>query len=764
MKMILLFVVLMAFMIGCGGGSSDSGGGDDDASSSAQTSSSSPTSDYDYNTDSGVTLPLNASVINTRKEVKAHLETLKDDKEAFDAYLKIFETTLLSSSFETFSGAPLKRNVELDIPSNAPLGDAKSMIVTVKDGKIDYSSYQLKGDVNEDSIVDFTDIELLNDAIFNDYYNTDYDVNSDGNVDLEDIIDVSARLLTEIGYFDFYTTDGEKLDIATRSAQAEKIFSYSGSATQVMLVAKDTNMVSSFATGLSDLDEVWYKQEYVIEDVTVDYNSNLKESVSTRALAPETCTYVAGPRVPPKVSSIKHSLLQQAIAFAIDAQPEEHLTSWNFSVRYGYRGNYSDQDSGLLNTDFTMAKATVDKHFEKADMGNAPAIQLSTEKEFIYKAGRSMGITTKVSADHSIHNDEICTKNGKLIRLKYIILASSVLSISDPIYALEGIIEGEPFKGKLFLHRIGPTPSSSDFEAIVDGAKFSAPFLPYGEFTVKAETECGCEIQLSDAFIFTDTTTSVTVSNPDDATKELYLSLDVKDKEQKKIEGAEVKIVSEECATEAFSDSATTDSNGNVRFENLKPASYKVFVNGKLAKTILVCGNTNTVVNIVENPLWKLHVDLVTTVPDIEDGSITIRNFSIDLKKSTWTTFVAHNYMEEINNIVSVNYSAGVKHNDGLSVLDINIGTNTIEWSALMYVKEYNQAGLDPWQSIGSMDYGGYTTSDIFDCNGRLPSGFQSKVEEGISFDWNSPATAEGGARCHFILEPCKNSECSDEE
>ncbi|MEA1918201.1 MAG: SpaA isopeptide-forming pilin-related protein, partial [Campylobacterota bacterium] len=719
--------------------------------------------------------------INTRKEVAAHLETLKDDREAFDAYLKIFETELFNSDFTTTGSAPIKRNVALDTPSNAPLGDAKSMTVTLKDGKIDYSAYRLKGDVNGDSIVDFSDITLLNDAIFTNYYTSDYDVNSDSKIDLADIIDVSARLLTEIGYFDFYTTAGVKLDIATRSAQAEKIFSYDGTATQVMVVAKDTNMVSSFATGLSDLDEVWYKQEYVIDDVTPDYSSSMKENTLTRATRSETCTYIPGPRVPPKVSSIKHSLLRQAIAFAVDAQPEEHLTGWNFSVRYGYRGNWSDQDSGLLHTDFTDAKKTVDLHFAKADMGIPPDIRLSTEKEFVYTAGRRMGITTKVSADHSIHNDAICTKEGKRIRRKYIILASSVLSISNPIYALTGTVEGEPFKGKLFLHRIGPTPAEKDFEALIEGKTFSAPFLPYGEFTVKAETECGCELQLSDKFIFTDTTSSVSISNPSDATQEVYLSLDVKDKEQKKIEGAEVTIIADECAVEAFTDSATTDSNGNVRFENLKPASYKVLVDGKPAKTILICANTNTVVNIVENPLWKFHTTFTSSFPG--SGSMTIKKFPIEIDKMheseyfdideinanlpagekvtqdfidnlnaqgtpAFIVFVGNDYQSYPEN-TTISYS-GLAYDSGLSPLLVS--ADGVDWSALKFV----DGVPEPYQ-IGSMSGTSGAVSGL-DCPGTLPADFESKV---ISGEPIGPWTSSGYENsCTFLFEPCQNEAC----
>ncbi|MEA2110577.1 MAG: carboxypeptidase-like regulatory domain-containing protein, partial [Campylobacterota bacterium] len=336
-----------------------------------------------------------------------------------------------------------------------------------------------------------------------------------------------------------------------------------------------------------------------------------------------------------------------------------------------------------------------------------------------------------------------------------------------------------PFKGELTLHRDGPG-KEDDFDISVNGQSFTKNNLPYGEYGVNAKTECGCEVELSTHFIFDKSTASVSISNPDDALAEVYLSLDVKDKEQKKIVGAQVEIFADECASEAFSNSAITDSNGNVRFEDLKPANYKVLVNGKLAKTILICGNTNTVVNIVENPLWKFHTAFTSSFPG--SGSMTIKKFPIEIDKMheseyfdideinanlpadeqvtqdfidnlnaqgtpAFIVFVGNDYQSYPEN-TTISYS-GLAYDDGLSPLLVS--ADGVDWAAFKFM----EGVPDPYQ-IGSMSGISGAVSGL-DCPGALPADFESKVKAGEPVSWTSAGYQNS---CTFLFEPCENEAC----
>lgn len=176
---------------------------------------------FDYDADFASVQTLNNYVVNSYQDIATQLASILDDKDSSIAYLKIFEASLLSHSFGK-TIVKLEPKSEMKVPSNAPIGEQRSMIIKPQSGELNYSAYTLKGDLNGDSIVDLNDLNVLNDAIVDDYYADVYDVNNDQKVDLKDVVFVTARLLTEIKYYNFYTTDGEKLNTPTRDVTMPK--------------------------------------------------------------------------------------------------------------------------------------------------------------------------------------------------------------------------------------------------------------------------------------------------------------------------------------------------------------------------------------------------------------------------------------------------------------------------------------------------------------------------------------------------------------
>lgn len=717
---------------------------------------------FDYDADSTSVQTLNNTVVNSYQEIATQLASILNDKNRSIAYLKLFEANLLSPAFGD-SVVSLEPKPEMKVPSNAPIGEQKNMILTPQNGQINYSTYVLKSDLNGDSIVDFNDLNILNDAIVTDSYTNNYDVNNDQKIDLKDVVFVTARLLTEIKYYDFYTIDGKKLDIPTRDVTMSKVFSYDGNQS-VMVVAKDENMASSFESGLSDLDSVWYKQKYQLNATEEIYSNEENTAVTSQAYraTSNTCVYKDRTNVPPEIAVMKNNILQGVVDKAVNAEPDPYLVGWNFTVKYLYRGDYADQDNGTGDFDdmFNDAIGKISSHFAKEDMGNPGKVRLHTAKQFIYTAGRGIGLSNKVSAADTLFQDSLCSEKGVRIKRKYVAQAYSVLFLSEPIHLLTGDISGsEPFKGKLILHRNGPSPEEKDYDITVTGTSFTKEGLPYGGYGLNAQTECGCLLELSDKFIFDEKTTSVSLSDPTQAMKKVYLTLAILDKNNNKMQGATVKIVSDDCAQNAITEEKASDSSGNVRFEDLDMASYKVFVDGKEQASIQVCNNTNEVVKL-KDTLWRLHIDYSAPAFPVS-GSATFKKFTIDCDNLVdygadflFCGGVENDYYDSRGEgRAEVSYN-NISYDSGLTPLTIYDAG--IDFNVLLPLGTTWQGG----SGVFPGEYAQHAAATVDHCNGNFPSGALELIQSGQVVQWTSSGNG-GGAECTFILEPCKDEECS---
>ncbi len=151
--------------------------------------------------------------------------------------------------------------------------------------------------------------------------------------------------------------------------------------------------------------------------------------------------------------------------------------------------------------------------------------------------------------------------------------------------------------------------------------------------------------------------------------------------------------------------------------------------------------------------LWKFHVDYSS---DLGSGSMDVIKFPIELSNMYATdygsdiVFVGNDYQSYPEN-TTLSYS-GLEYDDGLSPLlvyyDSYFKKHVVEFSAFIYAF----GNPEPYQ-IGSSSYAIST-----DCDGTLPSDFQSKVEKGESIEWS---VSNYGTTCSYKFEACKNEECN---
>ncbi len=705
----IISILVVAFFIGCGGGGGSSApdtGNDNDTPAVVNAS-------YNYNSDGSAARVLNNEYVNQYKAIETELNTLKNNKTAFTKKLNLFLTQILQNASSNDK-----------IPSFAPRGDAKSLVVKVKNSQIDYSAYLLKGDINADNSVDFSDVDALIDALFSSSGADMYDINADGTVDIKDIVELSARLNIHIAYFDFYTTSGQKLNIATRSVNESKIFAYSGDETEVMVVAKDENMASAFEDTLSDLDGVWYKSSGWVHQETTEL----------------------------RVS--RGSMINSAIDEALNVTPAPYLIGWHFSVDYVETGYFAElNEDGLEGMEFYLNK-TKDKiahYFRKADMDKPEKTHLS-KTHYFYSIGSNNAKQNEVTGKR-VSLKESYTKDGKTIYIRQYAAAFSILYESLADKTLTGKITKEPaFNGKIRLKRVGPD-KEGDFEGTIKENTVEVKKLPFGEFTPELEDACSCAFS-GDKFVFDE---GATFSLSLDSNK-VNVALTILDTAQNPLKNKNVSLKAKACLNQASMganefyeepEEQTSDSGGKVNFSDVNIGDYEVYVDGKKVKDIHFCASYNDTINI--NSLWKFHVAYSSF---LGAGSMSVRNFKLDVnneKKEYGAIYLAQVFNRDDEG-VSISFGGKFSYDDGLMPLTISIINNTTvaSYNALMPID-----GME-WQM--SSTYSAWLIgANGTQCSGDLPSGSLVLLKERESVDWKF---SRDGITCNFSLAPCDDVAC----
>lgn len=553
------------------------------------------TLDYDYNSDGSATQELLPLHVNRYEDVQNKLNTLNNDKEAFDNYYEWYIGDLIST----------QRAIDSH-PSYAPRGNGKSLVVIVSNKKIDYSAYKLLGDFDANGEVNFKDEALLKEAIYQNNHDSKYDMNIDGKVDISDMINLIARIATEIKTFDFYTLTGEKLDIPSRNFTSTRSFAYDGGEQSVMVVAKDINNVSGFESGLSDIETLWY-----IESAGSSKN---KQKEGLEATSPERIAFV-----------------RETLAY-IKQDPEPYLLGWKISVKFRTTdGFYLEMDSqGLIDMDgdsyFGTLESEINPHFRDTTMDKETK-RLLEKNRYLYHIGagryeKDEKVDGKYDFDLSADSFRTHVKafrktlktsktvNGKTIFISSIAHGSSVVFTSDADKTLSGFIkeDGELIqdKGKIKATRIGPDPEDVSYESEqLNHAEYKLENIPFGAYKIEYERGCGCVEIIDDEFIFSENREYVD-EDFDIEKKEVTVKLTILDKDQNPLTGKNVKIKSDACLVDENTFFDTSDSSGKVEFNEVPIGKYIVYVDDEESSTINFCNDYNG--NVFAEQLWDIDV------------------------------------------------------------------------------------------------------------------------------------------------------------
>ncbi len=716
-----LITATIALLIGCGGG-----GSSDSTNTSGSTSSSSVTASYDYNSDGTAVRSLNNEAVNTYVQTAQLLESLKTDETAFNTQIDRFISEMLQNMTS-----------QDDMLSYAPRGSNKSMNVTVTDGVVDYSAYLLDGDANGDYSVDWKDIELLKSALFGS--SNAYDMNSDGNTDIKDLIYTCARINTEIASFDFYTTSGEKLSLATRSINEAKSVAYTGGESTVMVVAKDANGASGFTAGLSDSDEVWYKKSgWVYSDSELIYESN--------------------PATAPSLRIAASVMVRESVRAVTNMEVSPYLTGWHFSVSFVETGGFDgfgetgiDQFAMFL----TEAKGKIDSHFMKSTMGH-PGSVAQTQTEYVYHIGSTGGEQNEVNADNLSYASAY-TLDGDTVTIKRIVHAASVLYESAPTNTLKGKVNADvTLNGEITFDRIGPSPQEDTFEGTVNGNDVEIKNIPLGEYTATMKTSCECPLTLG-SFIY-DTPTSQANFNLSDSAVKGTITIDVVNPSDEPLSGKYVTIEADSCLDQGTGGSSfllggemATDDLGEAVFEDMAFGDYRVSVDGKYMKTIHVC--TDSREKVVLSDTWYLKYS--ASSPSFGSGTMIVKNFTYKCEDAHADPYYGKTCSEvdTYTPDTSITYSGSFtrdpnltplyifEHGLQLSVLYPYIDGERVDW----------QGGVD----LNVLTGENYATGD--GCLGVWADSYSQNLESGTAFNI---AISGNGASCNLEFKPCTQELC----
>ena len=522
---------------------------------------------YEYNKDGSSTRRLAPLYVNKHKEVQKKLDESKSDSVEFYSVLSGYIGDLYRGTESLTT-----------LPAYAPSGESKSQMLTVANGQVDYSSYKLKGDVDFNWEVDFTDLKLLSKAILNDVDSFQYDVNGDGKVDTADVIDVVSRFGNEIGYFDFYTTDGTKLSIDTRTTDEEKSFTYGSSETQIMVVAKDRNHASAYESGLSDIGDVWYKKDgWVLQNKVTSINKLSKLNKTTITgweflglnNEIESYPYLTGMSYKITYYSAEHPLFEEVFKV-----PLTDKKIWDVFINA--RETKMKSYFSTTNMNYPFKKTVHNSEEYSSEIG--------------LLKGNKIGKIGEVTIISNYHREEANGFSTDFILIKHRYMTSAQTFYSPKSYMLVGELQRDDqkeAKGTVTVGRIGP-----DQEDVLTGdiedSIFSVEDASFGTYTIDYLDGCSCSNNLGEYVFEAEGETPVyTLKSTKVKTK-----LQLLDKEKEPIDEKTIKIVAKACVNsddDEKSFSSVTDASGYVEFSDVPIGDYTVYVDGKENSELHFC-------------------------------------------------------------------------------------------------------------------------------------------------------------------------------
>jgi len=641
-KILLIAIVLLGLIVGCGSEKSDNEPleseniiKDNNGTTIEYSEEYNVALKYDYNQDKSAIQKLLPLHVNRYKEVQSSLNLLQANEEAFSNHYDWYVNELISTQIA------IDRH-----PSYAPRGKSKSLIVTVKNKKIDYSSYRLIGDINDDGEVDFDDEEELKEAITNGYTDSKYDVNSDGSIDIKDTVNLLSRIGTEIKSFDFYTLQGKKLNIPSRNFSDKFSVEYSGTESKVMVVAKDSNGVSGFTSGLSDIDTLWY--------------IGLSEKEKLEVMEKEEGMEATNPE--------RIALVKEALKF-IKQTPKAYLLGWKVSIKFSTTDSFYlelDKD-GLKDMDAFYFASLEDKirfYFKDTSMSKEERTVLEKNR-YIYHIGlgkyeKEEGVDGAYEFDLVSGSFDTHVKayrktlksstivNGKKVYIKNMVHVSSVIFTSKADKILEGTVtkEGVDVKeGEIEVKRVGPDPKDEEYKGAIGGdSKYKLKNIPFGTYKVNYIDKCQCTQLLEEEYLFKKNENK----DFDFHKKEVKVKLTVRDNDKNLLKGKNVRIEPDECMVEETIFSDVSDDNAHVKFNQVPIGKYKVYVDNTENGIIQVCSEFDG--EVLGEKLWNIDAKftLNNPNPNLRNYEWHWKNIKIGLPNEPISTY--HDYFSYLAN------------------------------------------------------------------------------------------------------------------
>ncbi len=423
---------------------------------------------YNYNQDGTALLSLDKDSVNTILGADKKMQERITREE-----LWIMVSALFNKNFVVTDGY-------------FPRGDNGNFLVDVFDGKIDISNYHLKGDLNNDSMIDDKDMDILIGALVEHKMETGYDVNLDNVIDYKDLVHLSARLLVDATSFSFYSEDGERLEVQNLAYENKGIIENKAflGLSRVRVLVNDLNGDNQLEINSSVTNVAQYESNSVVFPLFfhIDLTSD---------------AHMYDEREYEKEEIFK-SFIRQATEYIRKQEIDKYLTSWNVCYEVIDLIKVGDDviqlsggmDSFKNRIDRMVEDELVREHFQY-DMEVFKRI--STKHSYLIMLGQKgaskEALTSHVTANR---NSETRVLTGIYGNKKYksLVNYATVYYTEKPEMALEGEITIDGWtnpSGKIKFSRLGPGYGHDDLEKEynVENGKFkTGNDLATGEYRV----------------------------------------------------------------------------------------------------------------------------------------------------------------------------------------------------------------------------------------------------------------------------------------
>ena len=646
----------------------------------------------------------------------------------------------------------------------APRGSAGDFEVNVSNGEVDLSSYKLPGDVNGDGNVTQKDADMLINALamksmIQPNIQT-YDLDKNGVVDIRDLLYLGARLLTQVKYFDFYTTDGSPLGLPSLAYENRYFpIDINSSISTVRVVARDENGASSSKNEKITKDE-WHKDYQILgRRLSKTYTCPVAPEEFLSLYPTAEGKYVVGFMGSAGFIS-GHLVNKQGVI-------DDTLVGCFPDIIYMYLVSKTHKyfvptDMGY-NVKFGGNKTTISM-IDGYRLSSDDMKDIKTYNKKIANLQYEVHAKDKTVLSRFLHN-------GKYINVYAMLRINAVFRESLKKFPMKGNIirdAQDKYKdcGKIRYDRFGPARQKDSEETNIEpnGANITKyqfdPILAMGHYHASIVWPKGSEKLLDSNFIVKqeiDTKDFNIPLNKGNINGHLY------DYYNKPLKNKEITIRS--TCDDSFTKQITTDGEGYFEFKDMDTGEYEIVLDGK-PKAVVYQPGSGATKDIKDKPYWKMNIKYSSIYP-YGSGSLSVKRFKLDCENTTddGSGSILGKQCTQINDDGSVvdniqndddkakiTYSGRLINDPSLNI-PLIITTYGIAFNAAIKI-----AGQP--EQIHSITTKQSSYNTYYMCRGVFPD-----IENALKLikeNGKIHFKTFGNATCEFTLEPCKNDSCID--